>query len=204
MATFPRGVAVRVWFALAPAIVAVPGSAWAEPHVRNGWYGGIGYGGCWANFDLIDTDESQWSGTLNLRAGYALDQDLLLGAEYMRWAKDYEIATLQGDVPVAVAFSGTVVAVTYFPGNAGFMLRAGLGVALADVDVDESPLGAVSVSDIAPDPGLAAMMATGYEVRLTTKFALGADFNVLYLGVKDESIDGAYVYGVNVQFNWYW
>lgn len=196
-----RPAATLLLIALGAAVV--PGASRAEPHVRNGWYAGIGYGGCWGNVDVADTRESQWSGTLNLRAGYALDQDLLLGVEYMRWAKGYDLATLQGNVPVDVALTGTVLAVSYFPGNAGFMLRGGLGVAVADVDVDDPPQD-FPVHGIEPDPGLAAMVSMGYELRLTTTFALGAEADLLYLDVSDDAIDSASVYGVNVQFNWYW
>lgn len=185
-----------------------PSESRAEPHVRNGWYAGIGYGGNFAKLDLADSQgysqESEWSGTLNLRAGFAIDQNLLLGAEYIRWTKDYAIANLQGDIPVDVTLSGTVLAVTYFPGNAGFMLRGGLGVAMANVAVDPPPQIAVAVTDLEPDPGLAFLVATGYEARLTTRFALAGEFDVLYLGVSDDAIDHIYIYGINFQFNWYW
>jgi hypothetical protein len=182
---------------------AWPGAGHAEPHTRNGWYAGLGYGGNWARVDISGTPESQWAGTLNLRAGYALQTDLLLGAEYTRWSKDYEIGRLSGDIPLEVTLAGAVVAVTYFPGNAGFMLRGGCGVAFADVNVDNPPPGS-AVETASPDPGVAALVAVGYEVRVTTRLALGADFNMLYLGVSDDVVDGAFVYGLNLQFNWYW
>ena len=191
-------VSVEVW----------PRELRAEPHVRNGWYAGLGYGGNYAKLDLADSqgydEESEWSGTLNLRAGFAIDQNLLLGAEYIRWTKDYAIANLQGDIPADVTLSGTVLAVTYFPGNAGFMMRGGLGVAMANVAVEPPPQIADPPTDLEPDPGLAFLVATGYEARLTTRFALAGEFDVLYLGVSGDAIDHIYIYGINFQFNWYW
>jgi hypothetical protein len=195
-----RGSVFLFLFALGVATLPLPGRA--EPHVRNGIYAGAGYGADWGKVELDGNQKSESSGTLNLRLGWALKQNLLLGAEYMRWAKDYEYKTLDGNIPWSVTLSGVVAAVTYFPGNEGFMLRCGLGVADASVDAD-----ATSISDVAsysPDPGLAVLLAAGYEFRLTTRFALGADFDVLYLAVSDDALERAYVYGVNLQLNWYW
>jgi hypothetical protein len=189
-------------FALLLVPATMPQAVRADPHVRNGIYAGIGYGGSWGTIELGDNQQSEVSGTLNVRAGWALRQDLLLGAEYMRWAKDYEYKTLQGSIPYRVTLSGAVAAVTYFPGNVGFMLRGGLGVADASVGIEETSFS--SAADISPDPGLAVLLAAGYEVRLTTKFALGADLDTLYLGVSDDALDRAYVYGANLQLNWYW
>jgi len=92
--------------------------------------------------------------------------------------------------------------VTYFPGNAGFMLRGGLGLALVSADAEETAF--TPAASFSPDPGLAVLAAVGYEFRLTEKFALGADFDMLYLDVSDASLDRAYVYGLNLQLNWYW
>jgi hypothetical protein len=200
----PRTTLCRALVAGALALAALAPAGHAEPHVRNGWFAGFGYGGSWGQVNFEDDQRAEWSGTWTARAGYALDQDLLLGVEYLRWAKDYAIATLDGDIPVGVALSGTLLAVSYFPGNAGFMLRGGLGVATADVD-EEPPAGVEpQLAGVSPDAGLAALVCAGYEARLTARFALGAVFEVLYLGVSDDALDDAYVYGLNVQFNWYW
>jgi hypothetical protein len=195
-----RSVVRTLVLTLVLVALAQPGRA--EPAVRNGIYAGIGYGGCWGKVELDGRQQSESSGTLNLRAGWALEQNLLLGAEYMRWAKDYDYQTLQGDIPYSVTLSGVVAAVTYFPGNVGFMLRGGLGVALVSADAEETTFS--PAASYSPDPGLAVLLAGGYEVRLTPKFALGADLDMLYLGVSDETLDRAYVYGLNLQLNWYW
>ena len=198
-----RRTAAGALLVIALSLAAWPGTGRAEPHTRTGWYAGLGYGGCWANVDLAGIRESEWAGTVTLRAGRALRQDLLLGGEFIRWAKDYTLATPDGYIPVGVKLGGTVMAVTYFPGNAGFMLRGGLGVALAEVRIDVPVPGGV-LSAVSPDPGLAAVLSAGYEARLTARFALGAGFDVLYLGVRDDAMDSTYVYGLNSQFNWYW
>ena len=197
-----RAVASGLFLLLVTVILPVTGAA--EPHVRNGLYAGFGYGGNWAKVELASRQKAEWTGALSVRAGWALKQDLLLGAEYARWAKDYAIATLQGDIPYEVTLSGAVMALTYFPGSEGFMLRVGGGVAMAEINITPPPQFNVAAESISPDPGFALLAGVGYEARLTEKFALGADFSMLYLGVSGDELDRAYVYGLNVDFNWYW
>ncbi len=195
---------VAAGLALLLVTVTLAVNAAAEPHVRNGLYAGFGYGGNWAKLELANSQKAEWTGTWSVRAGWALKQDLLLGAEYTRWAKDYAIATLQGDIPYEVTLSGAVMALTYFPGNEGFMLRVGGGVAMAEINITPPPQFSIPAESISPDPGFALLAGLGYEARLTEKFALGADFSMLYLAVSDAGFDRAYVYGLNVDFNWYW
>lgn len=203
MANAPRTIRCTV-LATALVLCALASGARAEPHVRNGACVGVGYGGDWAKVVLGDDQGSEWSNMVSARAGWALDQDLVLGVEYARWAKDYAIATLQGDVLYDVTLTGVLAAVTYFPGNTGFLLRGGVGAALADIDTD-APAGTdPALVAVSPDPGVAALVSAGYEARLTTSFALGVTFDVLYLGVSDDNLDYAYVYGLNLQLNWYW
>lgn len=202
MATSRRD-AVRLASAFALFVAALPGPARAAPHLRDGWYGGIGYGGGRASAELVGVRQSRWSGTVGLRAGCALGQDLLLGAEFMRWADDNDVTTPQGSVPARLTLAGAVVAVTYFPGGAGFMLRGGLGLAVADTDIASPAPADPPAAESSLDTGIAAMVSAGYEVRLSARFALGAAVDLLYLGVSGAAIDRAYIYGVNIQFNWY-
>jgi hypothetical protein len=46
--------------------------------------------------------------------------------------------------------------------------------------------------------------AMGYEMRVTSRFALGAEGDVVYLGVSGEAIDTVFGYGIAVELNWYW
>ncbi|HEX5132195.1 MAG TPA: outer membrane beta-barrel protein [Candidatus Krumholzibacteria bacterium] len=193
------------WAFVALAALAVPRPVHAEPHVRNAWFLGVGYGGGWADVQIGDlTTDPEWSGLLNARAGYALRQDLLLGGEYTRWAKDYAYVKLEGDVPVTLTLSGITAAVTYFPGNAGFMLRGGVGVSVASVDVRPPDTIDFPVSGKSSENGIAMLAAMGYEARVSEKFALGLEFDVAYLGIGGDVIDHAYLYGLNLQLNWYW
>jgi hypothetical protein len=134
----------------------------------------------------------------------ALDDDLLLGLEAWSWAKDYEVETSTAPVPVETRLTAATVAATYFPGNAGFFLRGGVGV--ADGRVEVSPPAGVSfpVSGRTQDTGVAVIGALGYEARLTSRFALGGEGDVVYLGVDGDAIDTVFGYGIAVELNWYW
>jgi len=198
----PQG---RTLLALALAVVAVATDrARAEPHTRTGFFVGFGLGSSNASWNWSGGRSSEWSGGGSLRLGMALANDLLLGVEAWRWAHDYQIETSTAPVPVEARLTAATLAATYFPGNAGFFLRGGVGV--ADGRVDVSPPSGVSfpVSGQTQDTGLAIIGALGYETRLTSTFALGAEGDVVYLGVGGEAIDTVFGYGIAVELNWYW
>jgi hypothetical protein len=186
-------------------VVALAGPAAAEPHVRDGFFAGFGFGGGWASVVIADDRQpAEWSGTLSARAGWALDQDLLLGAEYTRWAKDDEIARLEGDIPVKLTFSSVVPAVTFFPGNVGFKIRGGAGLAMATIEA-YPPAGVEFALDGKKTyTGIAALFAFGYEARVTTRFAFGADFGFNYLAIDEIVAEDVFIYGLDLQLNWYW
>ncbi len=198
----PRG---HTLLALTLAVFAVsPGRASAEPHTRTGFFVGFGLGSGNASWDWFDGRSSEWSGSGSLRLGMALANDFLLGLEAWRWSHDYQVETSAAPVPVEAGLTAVTLAATYFPGNAGFFLRGGVGV--ADGRVDVSPPSGVSfpVSGQTRDTGVAVLGALGYEMRLTSRFALGAEGDVVYLGVAGEAIDTVFGYGIAVELNWYW
>ena len=195
----------RTLLVLAWAVVAIaPGRACAEPPTRTGFFVGFGLGSSHASWDWFEGRSSEWSGSGSLRLGMALADDFLLGLETWRWAHEYQVETSFAPVPVEAGLTAFTLAATYFPGNAGFFLRGGLGV--ADGRVDVSPPSGVSfpVSGETRDTGLAMLGALGYEMRLTSRFALGVEGDVVYLGVEGESIDTVFGYGLAVELNWYW
>jgi hypothetical protein len=102
-----------------------------------------------------------------------------------------------------VKLTSTTLCVTYFPGNAGFFVRLGAGFAYGRIEVDP----AASVTSIPAatesESGLAVDLAPGYEWRLSGRFAIGAQGDVVYLGLGD-ALENAFGYGVSAQFNWYW
>lgn len=183
---------------------AWPLAAAAAPHVRNGFTIGVGFGiesVAWSDED--GRRPAEGSGVTNARAGYALKPDLVLGAEFWGWAKDYELSTSTLPVPVRVKLAATTACVTLFPDAGGFFVRLGAGLAYGEVSVEPPP----SVTDVPADKetrtGFAANLAPGYEWRVSRRFALGAQGDIVYLGLG-EPLHDVFGYGINAQFNWYW
>jgi hypothetical protein len=184
---------------------AWPHNALAAQHLRNGFCAGVGFGlesVAWTNADG-DRQPAEGSGATNARVGYALKPDLVLGVEFWGWAKNYELSTSTLPVPVEVKLSATTACVTYFPGAAGFFVRAGVGLAYGTVSQEPPP----SVTDVPAlkdtRSGLAVDFAPGYEWRVARRLALGFQGDVVYLGLGDE-LSNVFGYGLNAQFNWYW
>jgi hypothetical protein len=187
----------------AVVLLAAATAASAEPHTRTGVFAGFGLGLESFSWTERDGDRAvEGSGSLNARVGYALKPHLLLGAEFWGWAKEYEIQLTEGTVPVDVRLTATTVAVTYCPGGAGFFLRLGAGLAYGSIET--TPPSTVAVAAVSEGKaGLAIAFAPGYEWRITSRFALGAQGDVVYLGLGGP-LEDAFGYGVNAQFNWYW
>ncbi len=195
--------AIVVLTALAGLAVTTP--ARAEPHVRDGLCLGVGFGSGSATINWKGSNsQSEWSGTVAARAGWAVSQPVMLGLEFRGWSKDYDIATLQGDVPVKFRLSGTTAAVTYFPGNEGFLLKGGLGVAIASVEVTPPAGVDYPVSGTSTKTGFAALVAMGYEFRVSRTFALGAELDTQYLKLDSSEIRSVFIYGLAAELNWYW
>ena len=181
-----------------------PLAAPAAPHVRTGLCVGVGFGVesvAWSNED--GRQPAEGSGAGNARVGYALKPDLVLGVEFWGWAKTYQFSTSTLPVPVEVKLAATTACVTYFPGAGGFFMRLGAGIAYGRVTQNPPP----SVTDVPHleenRTGLAIDVAPGYEWRVSKRLALGAQGDIVYLGVGDP-LNDAFGYGINAQFNWYW
>jgi hypothetical protein len=186
------------------ACAAVPAAVSAAPHVRTGVCAGAGFGlesVSWSNPD--GGRDVEGSGAVNARIGYAVKRDLVVGIEFWGWAKQYDIGTTAGDVPVDVQLSATTLCATYFPASAGFFIRLGAGLAYGRIET--SPPSTVTTVPAASesDAGFAVNLAPGYEWRISRHFALGAQGDVVYLGLQD-GLENAFGYGINAQFNWYW
>ena len=189
---------------IAIVCIVAPVAAGAAPHTRLGLCAGLGFGVesvSWTDADGARDAES--SGTANARIGYAVKSDLVLGVEFWGWAKEYEVLTSSGTVDIDVQLTATTLAVTYYPGNAGFFLRLGAGLAYSRVDLNVPAGVDPPANGSGTEAGVAVLFAPGYEFRLTRTLALGAQGDVVYMGLSDV-IENPFGYGLNVQFNWYW
>lgn len=177
----------------------------AESHVRNGWCAGIGFGSGFSNVSWEGAQRDvQWSGTVTARAGYATKQNVVVAVEFEGWSKNYSLVTFQGDIPVDMKLSGTTLGVVYFPGNQGFLIKGGMGVAVTQIDVTPDPSITFPTRGKFTDTGPAVLVGVGYEFRVTRTFALAIEFDSHYLGVKGEGIANVFNYGGGAAFNWYW
>jgi hypothetical protein len=190
--------------ALMIACASGPVASEAAPHTRTGFCAGIGFGMESVSWTDEDGDRgAEGSGATNARVGWAIKPDLVLGLEFWGWAKDYEIGTHTLPVPVDVKLAATTLCVTYYPGNAGFFARLGAGYAYGRIGV-EPPSSVTEVPAVKESKGgLAVDIAPGYEWRLSERFALGAQGDIVYLGLG-EPLENAFGYGLSAQFNWYW
>jgi len=187
-------------------MVAAPAMAGPPAH-RTGFYIGLGMGLGMATWDWADPSQfgsapSEWAGTANFHLGGALRENLVLGAEFQGWAKKWRVERSTGEQlgDVTVQMGSLTFAATWWPGNVGYYLRGGIGIGRARMELDD---GNVTVKPAA-DTGLALLGAMGYEWRITDRFALGPQLEVVYLGVDGDIFGNATVLDGSIQFNWYW
>lgn len=189
------------------AVLTLAGAAHAgKPHNRTGFFIGFGLGGGGASWDWkTGGSENEGSGVGNFRIGGAVKPNLVLHLESSAWVKQWDVVALGAKVGEAeLTLSAATFAATYFPGNMGFYVRGGFGFASANAKVTIDTGQTFDVSGESTDTGLGLLAATGYEWRLTDKFALGPQAELVYLGIDGDLIDNALIIDGSLQFNWYW
>ena len=168
-----------------------------QPHDRNGFFIGFGLGGGSASLTNSDGEsDSDGGGTGQFRIGGAVTPQLTLGLESASWTHTYS----EAGVDFTWTFSVGTFGATWFPiVDQGFFVRGGLGFGRAQADL---AVGSVRVS--ASEGGLGLLAATGYEWRLTRKFALGPQVELTHIAIGGDEIDSITVVDGALQFNWYW
>lgn len=198
--------AVAPFLALLILSLAVTAEA-GRPHKRTGLALGFGLGGGTAAWDWsqpVFGNANEGSGTGNVRIGGAIRQDLVLGLEASAWAKNYDILVAGQSVGTAkVTFSTTTFAGTWYPGGGGYFVRGGVGLAAAKLEVT-FPVGPFDSAQHT-DSGVGLLAATGYEWRLTDKFAMGPQVELAFLGIHGgELVGNVLIVDGGLEFNWYW
>ena len=179
-----RSIAILAMVALFPA----PAMA-AAPHERDGIVLGfnLGAGSGGVNVEGIDSErESGFGG--NLRVAYAFTPQVAAGIEGSVWSRVVDDETW--------SFGVTALALTYYPGAGGFFVRGGIGVGSVEYGLES---GGVNFS--ASDDGFGFLVATGYEWRLTRRFALGPQFEYGHGKVNDDL--SMNYWNVTAGLNWY-
>jgi hypothetical protein len=202
-----RAIRQIIMMLFAAMLLAAPAATMAgdHEHTRSGFFVGFGLGSGNAAWDWTDPDTgrnpSENSGILNFRIGGAVRDNLILGLEGTAWAKRWDVQNSSGAAlgEITVTFVLTTFGVTFFPGNNGFYLKGGVGVASA---VPKIEFGTAPTSET--DRGYGLLGALGYEWRLTQKFALAPQVEVAYLGIDGDVFQDVAIVDGSVQMNWYW
>jgi len=188
-------------------LLAAPVATMADDHehTRSGFFVGFGLGSGNAAWDWTDSatggNPSENSGILNFRIGAAVRDNLILGLEGTSWAKRWEVQSSSGTGlgEFTVTFVLTTFGVTFFPGNNGFYVKGGVGVAAAVSEIKSD-----GNTTNTTDRGYGLLGALGYEWRLTQKFALAPQVEVAYLGIDGDIFQDVAIVNGSVQMNWYW
>lgn len=190
------------------SVVGASDALATKPHDRGGFFIGFGLGIGVAGWEWAfesDDDPSEGSGVAQFRLGGALRDNLVLGLELSSWVKNWDLESGALDVGDAKAtFSAATFAATWFPNNVGFFVKGGLGIGTARGEVDLEIPGLELFSIDETDKGLAMLAGTGYEWRLTDKFALGPQAEVVVLAIDGEIVNNVVFIDGALQFNWYW
>jgi hypothetical protein len=175
-------------FVLALLLPAIA-SAGSWPHERDGIVLGFNLGGGSAAVTVLGANSDREGGAGGAgRIGYAFHSGLALGLEGNVWTKDVDGETWTFSVGGPTA--------TYYPGGGAFFVRGGVGVGTIEYTIDSGPF-----TLTASDDGFGFLLGTGYEWRLTRKFALGPELNYAYGKVNDD-LSFNYI-NATVGLNWY-
>jgi hypothetical protein len=165
--------------------VLTPGQAGAFPQTRDGWLVGFGIGGGSAGVSGDDNREGGTAGSF--RVGYAFQPEVSLELNSTGWSKSESGTT--------VTFTVTGVALNYYPGAQGFVLRGGAGLGSASATEKSG-----STTFSASESGLGVLLGAGYEFRVRRTFAIGPQIDFGYLNLEDGSVN--YVNGC-LGLHWY-
>jgi hypothetical protein len=188
--------AVLVIALISMACMASPASA-GQPHQRNGFFLGFGMGAGSAGWEGTTDRTGGFVG--NFRIGYAPAPEVTVGLESSSWLKQETVGTID----LNLLYTVTTFGVTYFPGQNGLFLKGGIGFASANFETVVTLPGLGTGKGELNDTGLGLLGATGYEWRLTEKFAIGPEIELAYLNVGGAFKTANYV-SASLMLNWYW
>lgn len=148
---------------------AAPAEAWAgHLQERRGFWVGFGFGaGSGTDYCGQCESDREWGFAGDVRLGWALNQQVLLGTEINVWSREL------GD-DTTVSFYDVLGVVTVYPlaRESGFFLKAGLGAGYQDTEYRSGNTTVRSEQG----PGLGFMAGTGYDIRAWRKWSITPAF----------------------------
>jgi hypothetical protein len=184
-----RTVAISVSIALLTLLSTGAALAGSWPHERDGMLLGFNLGGGSAGINVTGLSSDREGGLGgNFRVGYAFSPQVAAGLEGNMWTKEVDNETW--------TFSVGAAALTYYPGATGFFVRGGAGIGTVEYSADSG-----GITYTASDDGFGFLVGTGYEWRLSRKFALGPQFDYAHAKVNDDVSMNYFNFTVGA--NWY-
>ena len=156
-----------------------PGLVEVKDGSRRGFWLGLGFGAGGESYDLrtgAGYSEVLYQPTVSLRLGGTVSQQLRLGGEVLSWINE------QGHAVESLS-SALFVAQFYPVSNLGFYLKGGLGIGRNAIDFDDG-------FDVG-DTGFAALIGSGYELRLGRRFYLNPVIDLVGHSY-DDRLGGSY------------
>lgn len=211
--TIPAGALLAAAALALLSPLATPAHA-ARPVERHNWVAGVAYGVGRADVDL-NNDEIQTGWTKGaspqFRFGKMIGSHFSIGLENREWLDEGGNA----DYKVRANFQNFNVVLTAYPGRtsdmtSGFFIHAGAGISHARLSALEPiPGGGDQWGNtyeelvVHDESGFGYMVGAGYELRVSSHFAVGAVVSYNSLTFDDQVFDQVKFFPGGLNLNWY-
>jgi hypothetical protein len=172
-----------------------PSAAFAlKDHTRDGWMVGFSMGAGPGKFKEASTgaeSTSETGGVVGLRVGRNIHPLVVLGAEMHLWNRTEKTFGFGETAESDFTFLNLALTGTYYPAGpatplGGLYLRGGIATSTVE---NEVTTGDISLSF--SEDGWGLLLGGGYELRLKSKFALGAGVSFSRLSIGGDLFDSA-------------
>ena len=176
-------------FAAACLALALPEDALAQGGARSGFWieGGAGTGTVRSACSACPTVTVAHGTANHLRLGLTLAPRVLLGLEFFA-QRSSELELAAGTTPVDAEHGSIAPVVIGYVGRSGFFLKGGIGLSLGTYTV-QSTAGPLTTERL----GSAISFGVGYDIRITSRFALTVNLGTYTTAVGDVRLDGMVV-----------
>ena len=166
---------VVCWSAAAPAMAQERGGFWIGAGTGLGSTG-VSCGGC--------DSEREGGGTGYIRAGWTMNDRLLIGGDVNIWRKGAE---LEEGLKATINLYSVLGTATFYPSrSSGLFVKGGAGVSLLDTDVDFAGMNFT----VEMGKGLGLLAGVGYDFRVGRRISVTPAMNAWYGDLGDVKVSG--------------